>query len=627
MNAVGSGAGVTPRADARPSSRGSQPFATDPGATSSTAPPRSPTCASRHLEYYENGRWVDASGRSDIDRIERQQDFIKKLGRIAVRARPSTTRSIAPDLADQPDPQPHRRPVVRPRRRSTSWCGRSWGSPRHRRRARPSRRCRGNGRNAAGSFLVEKQPEADAVLAVLRGEAPDPHHHDRAARPTAAGGAAPRRGAPVRRAGDGAQRLRRAERRRQHRAGAPAEGLRERRRRERPARARRPQRDPLRAVRPGQGPAPARPSCPAPGLVADSSRSGYRHRAGRSARTSRAWAAPATTGAPGADDHDAVARSGLRLDREEQGECRGRRPTRAAASNEGATERPALARLLGPARDRGRHRERVHDQRGGAGRPRHHRPGRRRSSGSPGSTLAPPPPGGANYLIIGSDTRAFVDNASDAAAFGDPDDPDDSVEGQRSDTMMVAHVEPGAQRTFVVSFPRDLMVDVPGIAGKSQINSAYSDAAVRRRSIDTLKANFDIDINHYLEVDFKSFQEIVDDIGNVSVYLPGRIRDQELGLQHPVRRRLLPARRRPALVYVRVPQPARSPIPTARSSTPTPASTGAARRPLRPRPHRAPAVRSSASSPASRSRRAWATRSSRCRWPTTCSDTSRPTRA
>ncbi len=141
-------------------------------------------------------------------------------------------------------------------------------------------------------------------------------------------------------------------------------------------------------------------------------------------------------------------------------------------------------------------------------------------------TLAPPPPGGANYLIIGSDSRAFVDtsgNANDAAQFGDPNsDPD--LAGQRSDTMMVAHVEPSAQRTFVVSFPRDLMVDVPGTPGKSQINSAYSQGGADLVA-QTLKANFDIDINHYLEVDFKSFREIVDEIGNVTVYVPGKMRD------------------------------------------------------------------------------------------------------
>jgi anionic cell wall polymer biosynthesis LytR-Cps2A-Psr (LCP) family protein len=44
--------------------------------------------------------------------------------------------------------------------------------------------------------------------------------------------------------------------------------------------------------------------------------------------------------------------------------------------------------------------------------------------------------------------------------------------------------------------------------------------------IQTLKVNFGIDINHYLEVDFKSFQEIVDEIGNVTVYVPGKMRDE-----------------------------------------------------------------------------------------------------
>jgi LCP family protein required for cell wall assembly len=146
-------------------------------------------------------------------------------------------------------------------------------------------------------------------------------------------------------------------------------------------------------------------------------------------------------------------------------------------------------------------------------------------------TLAGPPPGGANYLIIGSDSRAFVDSTSDASAFGDPSS-DPSVEGQRSDTIMVAHVEPSSQETFVVSFPRDLMVNVPGTPGLSRINSAYSLGGPQLVA-DTLKANFDIDVNHYLEVNFKSFQEIVNAIGYVRVYLPGRTRDLETGLNTP----------------------------------------------------------------------------------------------
>ncbi|HEY3671972.1 MAG TPA: LCP family protein [Acidimicrobiia bacterium] len=149
-------------------------------------------------------------------------------------------------------------------------------------------------------------------------------------------------------------------------------------------------------------------------------------------------------------------------------------------------------------------------------------------------TVAPAPPGGANYLIIGSDTRAFATDQNDVEAYGSPDDANTS--GQRSDTLMVAHVEPGPQQTFVVSFPRDLMVDVPGLPGKNRINSAYArpvDAdppGGAQGVIDTLKTNFGIEINHYLEVDFKTFQKIVDTIGSVRVFLPGNIRDQETGL-------------------------------------------------------------------------------------------------
>jgi LCP family protein required for cell wall assembly len=76
------------------------------------------------------------------------------------------------------------------------------------------------------------------------------------------------------------------------------------------------------------------------------------------------------------------------------------------------------------------------------------------------------------------------------------------------------------------------MVNVPGTPGLSMINSAYSTGGAQL-VIDTLKANFDIDISHYLEVDFESFREIVKQIGNVSVYLPGRVRDLELGMLSP----------------------------------------------------------------------------------------------
>jgi LCP family protein required for cell wall assembly len=139
-------------------------------------------------------------------------------------------------------------------------------------------------------------------------------------------------------------------------------------------------------------------------------------------------------------------------------------------------------------------------------------------------TVASAPPEGANYLLIGSDTRAFVDTGAEQEAFGDETD----TGGQRSDTMMVLHVEPDKQRTLAVSFPRDLWVNIPGVGG-SKINAAFNDGGPDK-TIDTLKSNFGIEINHYLEVDFKTFRGIVDAIGTVPVYFPYAARDQKTGL-------------------------------------------------------------------------------------------------
>ena len=82
-------------------------------------------------------------------------------------------------------------------------------------------------------------------------------------------------------------------------------------------------------------------------------------------------------------------------------------------------------------------------------------------------------------------------------------------------------------------------------SGKSRINAAYSQRRRRRLVIDTLKANFDIDINHYLEVDFKSFQEIVDDDRQRHRVPPrAACATSRPGCYGPVRRRVLRARRR-----------------------------------------------------------------------------------
>jgi LCP family protein required for cell wall assembly len=139
-------------------------------------------------------------------------------------------------------------------------------------------------------------------------------------------------------------------------------------------------------------------------------------------------------------------------------------------------------------------------------------------------TLADGPSGGgANYLLVGSDTRAFVTDPADAQAFGETGD----AGGQRSDTIMVLHTVPGSPRALLVSFPRDTWVDISG-RGSAKLNAAFNDGP--QAVIDTLAVNFDVPIHHYIEVNFDSFRQLVDAVGTVPVYFPVPARDELSGL-------------------------------------------------------------------------------------------------
>jgi LCP family protein required for cell wall assembly len=134
----------------------------------------------------------------------------------------------------------------------------------------------------------------------------------------------------------------------------------------------------------------------------------------------------------------------------------------------------------------------------------------------------------ANFLVIGSDTRAQVQTPEERQAFGDP-----SAEGgQRSDTLMVIHVDPEAKTGFLVSFPRDLVVNVPGI-GQSKINAAFNSdsGGGPQRVVDTLNQNFNVPIHHYVEVDFQSFKGIVDAMGGVPIFIDAPSRDAKSGFE------------------------------------------------------------------------------------------------
>ena len=97
-----------------------------------------------------------------------------------------------------------------------------------------------------------------------------------------------------------------------------------------------------------------------------------------------------------------------------------------------------------------------------------------------------------------------------------------------ADTMMIVHVDPAVPTPLLVSFPRDLMVQIPG-HGLRQLNSAYGIGGAALL-IQTLESDFHIPIQHYLQVDFTTFPKIIDAIGRVDVWFPTPVHDPYIGL-------------------------------------------------------------------------------------------------
>ncbi|MGI8809162.1 MAG: LCP family protein [Acidimicrobiales bacterium] len=133
-----------------------------------------------------------------------------------------------------------------------------------------------------------------------------------------------------------------------------------------------------------------------------------------------------------------------------------------------------------------------------------------------------------NVLLVGSDSREnTTGDVADATGKGD-----DGTSGQRSDTIMVLHIDPAQQKAAILSIPRDLYVPIPG-NGRDKVNASFAIGGPQLL-IQTIKEALGIEINHYVEVDFGGVERIVNAIGGIKVYADTPARDEMTGLDIPM---------------------------------------------------------------------------------------------
>jgi polyisoprenyl-teichoic acid--peptidoglycan teichoic acid transferase len=122
-------------------------------------------------------------------------------------------------------------------------------------------------------------------------------------------------------------------------------------------------------------------------------------------------------------------------------------------------------------------------------------PGSGPSGAAPASTR--PDTGALNYVLLGSDSR------------------DTNPGDGRSDSIMLVHLDKNRDKAYIISFPRDMYVEIPG-HGKNKINAAYAYGGPKL-TVETLQNLLGITMDHVVLVDFQGFIDLTKDLGGVTV--------------------------------------------------------------------------------------------------------------
>ena len=128
------------------------------------------------------------------------------------------------------------------------------------------------------------------------------------------------------------------------------------------------------------------------------------------------------------------------------------------------------------------------------------------------SKLTPAVPGQPFYLLlVGTDKSADrVESGSTGGTF-------------RTDSIILARVDPIAAKLTLVSIERDTLVDL-GDYGNQKINAAYVYGG-GALLVETVSELAGVPIAHYAEIDFDSFIQVVDGLGGIDVNVPIDIDD------------------------------------------------------------------------------------------------------
>jgi LCP family protein required for cell wall assembly len=111
---------------------------------------------------------------------------------------------------------------------------------------------------------------------------------------------------------------------------------------------------------------------------------------------------------------------------------------------------------------------------------------------------------------------------------------DETGLGFRTDTMMLASIDPVTDAVGILSIPRDLFVEVPGYNQLQRINSPMVLGELQQPgygpilAMQTVQYNLGIRVHDYVAVDFRTVITLVDAVGGIDVNVPYNIADYQM---------------------------------------------------------------------------------------------------
>jgi LCP family protein required for cell wall assembly len=131
--------------------------------------------------------------------------------------------------------------------------------------------------------------------------------------------------------------------------------------------------------------------------------------------------------------------------------------------------------------------------------------------------------GTENILMIGSTDRCALKVQNPAYGLCSQ-----GVNGVNSDVVMILHLNPADHSVSILSIPRDLFVPNARSDGANKIDAALYQGP--DQLIAAVEEDFGIPIQHFVELNFDSFINVVQALGGIKMYFPEPVYDAYSGL-------------------------------------------------------------------------------------------------